>query len=184
MTPPAKARNALYLMHNHRILLRHRWTRNATPQIPILPSIYNDIGSLGGGVKVARDFTCLGIADLRDGRLPSLSRQPSTRHGKPSALSLSGRCGVSPQKGVCRRPRRRPGGRLSRPNNSIALSRSMPSNQRSVDFQLAATGSSGPPRDGMNINGNLLDKCLKDCVSTVLVEFDTDFGPKIVWQVV
>ena len=24
---------------------------------------------------------CLGIADLRDGRSPSLSRQPSTRHG-------------------------------------------------------------------------------------------------------
>ena len=31
----------------------------------------------------------------------------------PSALSLSGRCGVSPQKGVCRRHRRRSGGRLS-----------------------------------------------------------------------
>jgi hypothetical protein len=25
----------------------------------------------------------LDIADLRDGRLPSLSRQPSTRHGQP-----------------------------------------------------------------------------------------------------
>jgi len=41
---------------------------------------------------------CLDIADLRDGRREPLS-QPSTRHGNPSALSLSGRCGVSPQKG-------------------------------------------------------------------------------------
>jgi hypothetical protein len=56
MTPPPTARNALYSLHNHRILWGHGWTRNATPQIPILSSIYNDIGSLESGVKVARDF--------------------------------------------------------------------------------------------------------------------------------
>ena len=54
----------------------------------------------------------LDIADLRDGRR---SLSPAlTRHGKPGPHSDSrGRCGVSPQKGVCRRRRRRPGGRLS-----------------------------------------------------------------------
>jgi hypothetical protein len=57
-----------------------------------------------------RDTICLDIADLRDGCLPSLSRQPSTRHGKPvRTLTL----GASPQMGVRRRPRCRPGGRPS-----------------------------------------------------------------------
>ncbi len=56
----------------------------------------------------------LDIAGLRDGRRRPLL-QPSTRHGEPGPHSHStgGVAGYSPQKGVCRRPWRRPGGRLS-----------------------------------------------------------------------
>jgi hypothetical protein len=43
----------------------------------------------------------LDIADLRDGRLPSLSRQPSTRHGKPvRTLTLGALRGVPAEGGL------------------------------------------------------------------------------------